>query len=184
LRNNTLAQLTVDHTWVQEAMDKGILGPQEARRHPNAHVIRRYLGSSKTPRADTRLRLAREETDTQARSNQGLRLLPGDVLLLCTDGLTDVVEDVDIEPAVRGLDLRSAAQALVDLAISRKGDDNITVVMLRFPRGIARKKQRRFWLWALLALAALAILALFIVLVTWVAFNFVLPPAATLTPHP
>jgi len=102
LRNGSLIQLTVDHTWVQEAVEKGILGPEDVRNHPNVHVIRRYLGSSKTPQADTRLRLAKEETDTQAHSNQGLCLLPGDLLLLCTDGLTDVVEDADIEPTVRG----------------------------------------------------------------------------------
>ena len=133
LRNGSLTQLTIDHTWVQEAVEKGILGPQDVRKHPNVHVIRRYLGSSKTPQADIRLRLAKDETDTQARSNQGLRLLPGDLLLLCTDGLTDVVEDADIEPALRGLDLQSAAQALVDLACSRQGNDNLTVALILVP---------------------------------------------------
>ena len=77
LRQDRLLQLTVDHTWVQEAVEKGILDPQDARNHPNMHVIRRYLGSTKTPQADIRLRLAKNETDTQSRSNQGLRLLPG-----------------------------------------------------------------------------------------------------------
>jgi protein phosphatase len=133
LRDAGLVQLTVDHTWVQEAMEKGILDPKDARNHPNVHVIRRYLGSSKTPQADIRMRLAANETDTQSRSNQGLRLLPGDLLLLCTDGLTDMVEDAEIEPAVRGLDLQAAAQALVDLACARNGKDNITVVMMLVP---------------------------------------------------
>jgi PPM family protein phosphatase len=133
LRNAGLMQLTVDHTWVQEAVERGILNPKEARNHPNVHVIRRYLGSSKTPQADIRLRLAANETDTQSRSNQGLRLLPGDLLLLCTDGLTDVVENEEIIQTVRGLDLQSAAQALVDLACAHKGKDNITVVMMLVP---------------------------------------------------
>jgi serine/threonine protein phosphatase PrpC len=133
LRDAGLVQLTVDHTWVQEAVEKGILDPKEARNHPNVHVIRRYLGSSKTPQADIRMRLAANETDTQSRSNQGLRLLPGDLLLLCTDGLTDLVEDAEIEPAVRGLDLQAAAQALVNLACARNGKDNITVVMMLVP---------------------------------------------------
>ncbi len=53
LRNGSLMQLTVDHTWVQEAVERGILEPEDARNHPNVHVIRRYLGSSKTPQADT-----------------------------------------------------------------------------------------------------------------------------------
>ncbi len=184
LRNGSLMQLTVDHTWVQEAVEKGILGPEDARNHPNVHVIRRYLGSSKTPQADIRLRLAKEETDTQARSNQGLRLLPGDLLLLCTDGLTDVVEDADIEPTVHGLELRSAAQALVNLACSRAANDNITVALMLVPWEVPTKRRSHFWRWALLGLAILVLLALIIVIVTWAAFNFILPPAATLTPHP
>jgi len=133
LRNTGLMQLTVDHTWVQEAVERGILDPKDVRSHPNVHVIRRYLGSSKTPQVDIRLRLASNETDTQSRSNQGLRLLPGDLLLLSTDGLTDVVENEEIIQTVRGMDLQSAAQALVDLACAHNGKDNITVVMMLVP---------------------------------------------------
>jgi protein phosphatase len=140
LRNAGLMQLTVDHTWVQEAVERGILDPKDARNHPNVHVIRRYLGSSKTPQADIRLRLAANETDTQSRSNQGLHLLPGDLLLLCTDGLTDVVEKEEIIQAVRGQDLPTAAQALVDLACAHNSKDNITVVLLLVPwQGILKK---------------------------------------------
>jgi serine/threonine protein phosphatase PrpC len=143
LRYGNLMQLTVDHTWVQEAVEKGILHAEDARKHPNVHVIRRYLGSSKTPEADTRLRLAKNESDTQARSHQGLHLLPGDLLLLCTDGLTDVVEDAEIEPVVRGLDIQPAAQALVDLACTRKGKDNITVVLMLVPwEAVSAKKKQ------------------------------------------
>ena len=47
LRSGSLTQLTVDHTWVQEAVERGILQPEDARKHPNVHVIRRYLGSPK-----------------------------------------------------------------------------------------------------------------------------------------
>ena len=186
LRNADLTQLTVDHTWVQEAMEKGILEPQDARNHPNVHVIRRYLGSSKTPRADVRMRLATDESDTQSRSNQGLRLLPGDLLLLCTDGLTDVVEDAEIEPEVRGLELWSAAQALVDLACARDGKDNITVVMMLVPWGKAQPKKKaiNFWLWALWGLVGLFLLALVIAGLTWVIFQFVLPPGSIPAPIP
>jgi serine/threonine protein phosphatase PrpC len=153
LRNDGLRQLTIDHTWVQEAVEKGILSPQEARSHPNVHVIRRYLGALKPPRADIRMRLTADESDIQSRSNQGLCLLPGDLLLLCTDGLTDVVEDAKIELTVRLLDLRLAAQALVDLACARGGKDNISVVMLLVPwqdmhlkqEGQTKKKERKYW---------------------------------------
>ncbi len=192
LREADLVQLTVDHTWVQEAVEKGLLDPKDARNHPNVHVIRRYLGSSKTPQADIRMRLATDETDTQSRSNQGLRLLPGDLLLLCTDGLTDVVEDGEIEPAVRGLDLQAAAQALVDLACARNGKDNITVVMMLVPwrdlptkRDLeTRKKERKFWRLALWGMAGLLLLALIIAGLAWAASHFLLPLISIPKPTP
>jgi len=176
LRQAGLMQLTVDHTWVQEAVEKGIMDPKDARNHPNVHVIRRYLGSSKTPQADIRLRLATDETDTQSRSNQGLRLLPGDLVLLCTDGLTDVVKDSEIAQTVRGQDLQSAAQALVDLACARDGKDNITVVMMLVPweemetkKDLQiKKKGRKYWQWLFLGLAGLLLLALLIAGLIWV----------------
>ena len=185
LRNGNLMQLTTDHTWVQEAVDRGILNPADARDHPNVHVIRRYLGSSSTPQADTRLRLAKNESDTQARSHQGLRLLPGDVLLLCTDGLTDVVADDEIEPTLRGLDLPAAAQSLLNLALSRKAQDNITVILMMLPWGNrSSKKKGRFWKLALWALAGLCLLGLLIAGVSWGVFHYILPPVGPLTPLP
>jgi protein phosphatase len=183
LRDGILTQLTTDHTWVQEAVDKGVLAPQDVSRHPNVHIIRRYLGSARTPEADTRLRLAKDESDTQARSNQGLRLLPGDVLLLCTDGLTDVISNDEIGTAVRGLDLQPAADTLVSRACERGGKDNITVVMLRVPQGaVTSAGSSRFWKWALLALAGLLLAAFLLALAGWAIFTFILPPSSTPTP--
>jgi serine/threonine protein phosphatase PrpC len=182
VRNGSILQLTVDHTWVQEAVERGILGAEDVRRHPNAHIIRRYLGSSKTPQADTRLRLAKDETDTQARSNQGLPLLPGDLLLLCTDGLTDMIEDVEIETTVRGRDLQSAAQALVDLACFRQGYDNITAVLILLPQVIELKKRSYFWFWVLMGLVIMVLLAVMIALSIWVVTNYILPAATLAAP--
>jgi PPM family protein phosphatase len=170
LRDMHLLQLTVDHTWVQEAVEKGILDPQDARNHPNVHVIRRYLGSNTPPEADIRMRLATNETDTQSRSNQGLQLRPGDLLLLCTDGLTDVVENAEIPHTVRGLNLQAAVQALIHLACVRNARDNITVIMMLVPWGESLtkpdlpiiKKARNYWLWASLSLAGLILLLLII----------------------
>ena len=56
MRAGRIQQLTTDHTWVQEAMEKGILTPEQARTHPNVHVIRRYLGSAEPPEPDFRLK--------------------------------------------------------------------------------------------------------------------------------
>jgi protein phosphatase len=192
LRQAGLTQLTVDHTWVQEAVEKGILDPKDVRNHPNVHVIRRYLGSSKTPQADIRLRLATDETDTESRSNQGLRLLPGDLLLLCTDGLTDVVENAEITQVVHGLDLQAAVQALVDLACARNGKDNITVVMMLVPSGgmvmekdlQIKQKVGKYGQWVLLGFAGLILLALLIPGLIWMVYQFIRPLLSILIPIP
>ncbi len=178
LRAGSLMQITIDHTWVQEAMDKGILQPEEARSHPNQHVIRRYLGSPHAPRVDTRMRLATDESDTQSVSNQGLHLHPGDLILLCTDGLTDVVQPEEIVPAVRGQAIQAGAQTLVDLANARGGKDNVTVVMLLVPRATrpAEKTELLYWQQILLALLGVILGALVLSGVAWVLLSLLLPP--------
>lgn len=134
LRNGALQRLTTDHTWVQEALDHGVLSPDQARDHPNAHVIRRYLGSKHPLHADLRLRLRQGESDAQAEANQGMRLLPGDRLLLCSDGLTDLVEDAEILAALSADNgSEEALNGLVDLANARGGHDNITILALDMP---------------------------------------------------
>jgi len=172
LRGKHLLQLTTDHTWVQEAIERGILTREDAANHPNVHVIRRYLGSPKPPQADTRLRLAREESDTQARSNQGLYLLPGDVILLCTDGLTDVVSDSEMADLIENRELNDAAQRLIQLACSREGKDNITVVLMRMPT--PAPVPSRFWKWFWVGLGVLFSLGLLIALAAWLIFGVLL----------
>ncbi len=134
MRDGGIRQLSTDHTWVQEAVDHGFLQPEQAKGHPNAHVIRRYLGSPTPPRVDLRLRLNNRESDSQAEANQGLQLRPGDRLLLCSDGLTDLVENAEILSAFQTTPAEQAADTLVALANSRGGHDNITLVALEVPR--------------------------------------------------
>lgn len=144
MRGGRIQQLTVDHTWVQEAIDRGVLTPEEARTHPNVHVIRRYLGSPTPPEPDFRLKLFNDEGDQNAENNQGLQLLPNDTLLLCTDGLTDLVWNDEILEMVRSRpNLKEAARALIELANSRGGHDNITVLLISVPADfklVLRKK--------------------------------------------
>ena len=89
LRGGKIQQLTTDHTWVQEAVEKNIIKPEDARNHPNVHVIRRYLGSVKLPEVDFRLKLSEGENSIQSSKNQGTTLQPEDILLLCSDGFGD-----------------------------------------------------------------------------------------------
>ena len=134
LRGNYIQQVSTDHTWVQEALDQGTLKPEFVKGHPNQHVIRRYLGSPVPPEADFRLRLPGMETDAGDEANQGLALREGDQVVLCSDGLTDLVDDAEVLTAYRQLTLESAAQRLVNLANQRGGHDNITVVGIEVPR--------------------------------------------------
>jgi serine/threonine protein phosphatase PrpC len=133
-RGSQLTRLTTDHTWVQEALARGTLTQEQVKGHPNAHIIRRFLGSVHAMNPDLRLRLDPAETDVQAEANQGLHLLPGDRLMLCTDGLTDLVGDAEILEILRTRELDQSPTQLVDLANQRGGHDNITVVTLEVPQ--------------------------------------------------
>jgi protein phosphatase len=135
IRNNTIRQISVDHTWIQEAIDYKLITREEGRTHPNRHVVRRHLGGKPDVQPDFRLRLADGESKEQSEQNQGLTLNPGDAVLLCSDGLTDLVEDPEILEAglTRPDDLDGAVAALIQLARERGGHDNITVVILQVP---------------------------------------------------
>ena len=132
-RDETLIQLTVDHTWVQEAIGSGILTPDQAKSHPNAHLIRRYLGSKQPAIPDFRLHLHPEESDQQSIANQGMRLESGDYLFLCSDGLTDLVSDDEINAALGDKSLQNALDGLIQLANKRGGHDNITIIGIQVP---------------------------------------------------
>jgi PPM family protein phosphatase len=134
IRSGRIQQLTVDHSWVQEAIDKGVLTPEAARQHPNVHVIRRYLGSPTPPEPDFRLKLFNDEGDQHAENNQGLQMMPSDTLLLCSDGLTDLLWNDEILEVIRSKPtLKEASRALIEIANSRGGHDNITVVLISVP---------------------------------------------------
>ncbi|HET6845640.1 MAG TPA: PP2C family serine/threonine-protein phosphatase [Anaerolineales bacterium] len=147
VRNETIQRLTVDHSWVQEAIEKGVITPEQAHDHPNVHVLRRHLGTVDLPKVDTRMHLAPGETDEQARHNQGMRLQPGDILLLCTDGLTDMVWDDEILRLITTRNsLSSAAEDLVARANERGGHDNITVALLGVPRPTPAPRKKKGFL--------------------------------------
>ncbi len=137
LRNQMIKQLTKDHTWIQEALDNGTITNDQVRGHPNAHVIRRYLGAPVVPQADQRMQLRKGEDDSRALANQGINLRPDDILLMCTDGLTDYLNDREIATIVNQYPdkLGKAIDELIALACKRGGHDNITVITLKVPDG-------------------------------------------------
>ncbi len=118
LRGTQVWQLTRDHSVIQQMIDHGVCTPDEARRRPDANVITRALGMK--PDAEVELR------------EVPFRQEAGDVFLLATDGLCDVVMPDDMRSVVLGApSLEAACQKLVELANARGGPDNITVMLGR-----------------------------------------------------
>lgn len=114
LRNGQLKQLSKDHSFVQEQIDQGLINAAEARNHPMRNIILRAVGI----RESLALDLVRGKS------------LPGDLLLLCSDGLTDMVDDTLIQEVLSStIVLSQKAERLVELAKSAGGYDNITVVL-------------------------------------------------------
>ena len=163
MRGARIQQLTIDHTWVQEAIEKGIITPEMAREHPNVHVIRRYLGSPVPPDPDFRMILFDGEGAHHPENNQGVKLLPNDAILLCSDGLTDLVWNDEILEMVRlKSNIKEATRALVDLANERGGHDNITVILIAVPTDFkpeASKKGAGWLPWLFGGLAGILVLA-------------------------
>jgi len=112
IRGGQAHQITRDHSWVAMQVQEGVLTPEQAARHPNRSLLMRALG-----------RQASVEVEMGRRTLQS-----GDVLIVCSDGLTGVVEDAEIaEYAVR-FPPAAAAEQLIALANSRGAPDNVTVV--------------------------------------------------------
>jgi PPM family protein phosphatase len=144
IRGKNIQQISRDHTWVQEALEKGILDKEGLKSHPNLHVIRRYMGSTEPPEPDLRLFLSNNDSDAKAKANQGMTLEAGDVILLCSDGLTDLVGDTEIRETLTGRTLDQAADVLIEMANARGGHDNITVVILGVPPD--SKRENTTWI--------------------------------------
>jgi PPM family protein phosphatase len=113
-----LTQLTTDHTLAQALIDAGVANPDDPASRSMRHVLTAAVGS------------LGEQVDPQV---QRFSLRAGDKLLLCSDGLTEMVEDVTIAQVLReAKSAQGACQDLVDLALSAGGTDNITVVLAHF----------------------------------------------------
>jgi len=185
MRDGRIQQVTVDHSWVQEAIDKGIITPEMAREHPNVHVIRRYLGSPEPPDPDFRLKLFDSEGDQQAENNQSTQILPDDVILLCSDGLTDLVWNDEILENVRMKpNLKEAARALIDLANSRGGHDNTTIVLISVPSDfkLVVKKNRKKSDWLPWIIGGIAGIIFLLLAASILAFGVLRQNATTTTP--
>jgi serine/threonine protein phosphatase PrpC len=112
-----VSRVTRDHSIVQELVDRGLLTEEQATRHPDANRITRALGMAAEVEAEL--------------SPQPVQHVAGDAFVLCSDGLSDLVEDAEILAIVDQEPAEQATSRLVDLANARGGHDNITVIVLR-----------------------------------------------------
>jgi protein phosphatase len=116
-RERELTQLTSDHSWVNEQLQGGMLTAEQARSHPLRNVVTRALGGKPDLEVEMRVHEA----------------LAGDTLLMCSDGLTTMVPDPEIQGILsNGGEVEGTAKALVEAANKAGGEDNITVILLKF----------------------------------------------------
>jgi len=118
LRGEELTLLTQDHSYVNELFQSGTLTLEEAQNHPQRNILTRALGT-------------KEQTEVDV---YNVPVQPGDMLLLCTDGLYTQVPAEEIRQVISqsGSDLKTVVRKLVNLALERGGNDNITVVLVQY----------------------------------------------------
>ena len=131
---NGLTQLTHDHTMLEETSWSDLPGMRGSRRgNPFAHVLSRYLGSPDPPDVDLRVRLHAGESDQDMLKNQGMRLQSGEKVLLCSDGLSDMLSDKHILSILQGYRTQKALQKLVLCALENGGHDNVSAILIEIP---------------------------------------------------
>jgi len=129
LRDGVLEQLTADHSLVGELVRAGQLSAEEAEQHPHRSVITRAVGTEPSLEVET----------------LSVETAPGDLYLICSDGLTDIVRDAEIAGLIlsAGKDPDAAAEALVAAANRNGGIDNITVVLFEIVEGEPLPREER-----------------------------------------
>jgi protein phosphatase len=123
LRGEAFEQLTRDHSLLQEQIDSGMITPEQAKFSQNKNLVTRALGIDPTVEPEIHCH----------------EVSPGDIYLLCSDGLNDMVTDEDIGMTLQTLsaNLRLAAQQLVQMANDNGGRDNVSVILVRVVRDYA-----------------------------------------------
>ena len=125
LRGGELKQVTSDHSLIQELVDRGFFTPEEAAENTPKNLVTRALGIEETV-----------EVDVQEHESE-----PGEIYMLCSDGLNDMVDDEEIHLTLSkySANLVKAASALVGLANENGGKDNISVVLIRAQKPLGQE---------------------------------------------
>ena len=115
VRGDLIQQISEDHSLVNEQIKAGMITPEEARHSRYRNIITRSVGFEEEVQVDV----------------MGLLAEPGDIFILCSDGLANMLEDQEILEIVHANSLDDIPARLIDLANERGGDDNITVIAVR-----------------------------------------------------
>ncbi len=115
ISNGSITQITKDHSAVQQLVDSGHITPRQAKNHPNKNIITRAIGIEEEVSFDF----------FQVGAS------PGDIIVLCSDGLSNLVDENEIQFEAFGGEFNDLPQRLIELANSRGGNDNITVVAIQ-----------------------------------------------------
>jgi protein phosphatase len=116
LRSSQSYRMSEDHTVVRELIRRGLMTPEEAYNHPDRSVLDRAIGT--------------KDRIEPTVSKEAIRLSPGDRLLLCSDGLHDLVTDEEIAELAGDKPVADSAESLMRLALARGGFDNVSIVLL------------------------------------------------------
>lgn len=133
IRKGRAHQISVDHTWLQDALDAGLITRADFKGHPNAHVIKRYVGSETQPDVDSRLMFG----EHPEKNLQGMMLEAGDQLFLCSDGISDLVQEAEIVTLLKNPNLDTALEAMKLLVYQRGASDNLSMIVVNIPSGNA-----------------------------------------------
>jgi PPM family protein phosphatase len=117
MRENRIIQLTTDHSWVNEQLRSGIISAQQAKSHPFKNVVTRALGGPQDLEVDLLSEL----------------VIKNDILLMCSDGLTSMVDDKDLLDVIgKNIDnIETASRKLIETANGKGGNDNITLILAK-----------------------------------------------------
>ncbi len=130
LRGGRLVQITRDHSLLQEQIDAGLISPEQAAFAAHKNLVTRAVGVEDTVLLETHLH----------------EVMPGDLYLLCSDGLSDMLDDATLAQMLKSHEvLADAGRALIDAANEAGGKDNISLVLVRVAGGAASPPSRSWW---------------------------------------
>lgn len=129
-RNKKLTQISVDDTTAQRLVNMGVITKEKAKTHEDRHKLTQHLG------------IFADEMIVEPHISEKIRIEKGDMFILCSDGLTDMVENEEIQSIMRKSgDSRTAAQSLVETALKNGGRDNVTVTVISADTKSLKKRQ-------------------------------------------